>query len=145
MLAFSRTLANVAPLRQAAEERRSARGPHMGARVVAPPTQRLVRVTMDSAHDGPERYTQTMSGRRDLLVSTCALPLSLTLSQMLAAPVAEAEEPMVPKAETLTSPSGVKYQIIKPGSGPAAQVRRVTIRTFCCPSSRRICMNCLFV
>jgi len=55
--------------------------------------------------------------RRRALQNTLALPLSLI---MLAPAAAEAEAP-ISKAETLTSASGVKYQIIKPGSGPTAK------------------------
>jgi len=122
MLLCSRTVARVAPLRQAAEERGShrTRPRHVGAHVA-----RLagVPVTMDSTQPpSAGEAAQTTCNRRALLTSTCALPLSLTLAHALTASVAEAEEPPVPKAETLTSPSGVKYQIIKPGSGRAAEV-----------------------
>mmetsp|Transcript_2980 Transcript_2980/g.5037 ORF Transcript_2980/g.5037 Transcript_2980/m.5037 type:complete len:204 (+) Transcript_2980:344-955(+) len=60
----------------------------------------------------------TTTTRRRALQNTLALPLSLI---MLAPAAAEAETP-ISKAETLTSASGVKYQIIKPGSGPTAKV-----------------------
>eukprot|EP00242_Pyramimonas_sp_CCMP2087_P011738 CAMPEP_0198201642 /NCGR_PEP_ID=MMETSP1445-20131203/4590_1 /TAXON_ID=36898 /ORGANISM="Pyramimonas sp., Strain CCMP2087" /LENGTH=201 /DNA_ID=CAMNT_0043872151 /DNA_START=419 /DNA_END=1024 /DNA_ORIENTATION=- len=59
----------------------------------------------------------TTTTRRRALQNTLALPLSLI---MLAPAAAEAETP-ISKAETLTSASGVKYQIIKPGSGPTAK------------------------
>lgn len=120
MLLSSRAFAHATPLC-------ARREPHVkGGRGHATPKQVGPHVVPTTALDSSAQPAASHGGqacsRRALLASTYALPLSLTLAQaLIAVPDAGAEEP-VPKAETLTSPSGVKYQIIKPGSGRTAEV-----------------------